>query len=299
MLDNLRGMAVFASVVRHGSFSGAAKELGITTSAVSQQIRTLENELGVVLMHRSTRKLSLTEAGASFYESAQNVVKSAEKGWAKVHELRDELAGTLRIATTPELGVNYILPALSSWFSSHDELSLNILAEDRYIDMIEERVDVAIRLSQKIDKEHVDSYHLADVPQLLLASPTYLQQHGAITTANDLNEHQLIGIDIIKDYNQLQMTDSKTGKKTKIKMPSRIATNNVMIAAKMASQGHGIVRLLALDAKEYLSSGELVEVLPNYQMSSYVLYAVTQKNEQKTAKVSRCLEVLETYFKNL
>ena len=115
MLDNLRGMAVFASVVNHGSFSGSARELGITTSAVSQQIRSLENDLGVVLLHRSTRKLSLTEAGAGFYEAAKNVVSAAEQGKMRVNQLRDELAGSLRIATTPELGVNHVLPALSNW----------------------------------------------------------------------------------------------------------------------------------------------------------------------------------------
>ena len=143
MLDNLRGMAVFASVVRHGSFSGAAKELGITTSAVSQQIRSLENDLGVSLLHRSTRKLSLTEAGESLYSSATQMVKAAEQGRDSVIQLKDELSGSLRIATTPELAKAYLLPALSDWLVEHDNLSLNIISRDN-LDMIEDRVDVAL-----------------------------------------------------------------------------------------------------------------------------------------------------------
>ena len=150
MLDNLRGMAVFASVVGHGSFSGSARELGITTSAVSQQIRSLENDLGVTLLHRSTRKLSLTEAGESFYEAAKDVVSAAEQGRIKVNQLRDELAGSLRVATTPELGVNHILPALSIWMAAHDDLSITYLADNRYIDMIVGLIRMAISIRSSI-----------------------------------------------------------------------------------------------------------------------------------------------------
>ena len=199
MLDNLRGMAVFASVVGHGSFSGAARQLGITTSAVSQQIRSLERDLGVVLLHRSTRKLSLTEAGASFYESAKDVVAAADQGRIKVNQLRDELAGSLRIATTPELGVNHILPALSTWMSAHDDLSIHFLADNHYIDMIDERADIAIRMSPQIKDSSVATYPLAEVKQMLVASPHYLRQHEKITKPKDLVNHQLISIDLMKD----------------------------------------------------------------------------------------------------
>lgn len=97
ILDNLRAMAVFVAVVRHGSFSGAAKELGITTSAVSQQIRSLENELGAVLLQRSTRKVSLTEVGELFHQSAMQMVAAAQMGWHQVSCFRDEIMGNLSI----------------------------------------------------------------------------------------------------------------------------------------------------------------------------------------------------------
>ena len=177
MLDNLRGMAVFASVVRHGSFSGAAKELGITTSAVSQQIRSLENDMGVVLLHRSTRKLSLTEAGTSFYESAKDVVAAAEQGRIRVNQLRDELAGNLRIATTPELGVNHILPALSTWISAHDDLTIHFEADNQYVDLIEERIDIALRMSPNLNDSSLSAFPLTEIRQLLVASPHFLLQN--------------------------------------------------------------------------------------------------------------------------
>ncbi|WP_227430596.1 LysR family transcriptional regulator [Psychrobacter sp. I-STPA6b] len=298
MLDNLRGMAVFASVVNHGSFSGSARELGITTSAVSQQIRSLENDLGVVLLHRSTRKLSLTEAGAGFYEAAKDVVDAAEQGRMRVNQLRDELAGSLRIATTPELSVNHILPALSTWLTAHDDLAVHFLADNHYIDMIDERVDIAIRMSPSIVDSKMSSHALAEVKQVLVASPEYLQQHDKIETPKDLSKHELIGIELVKDPNVLEMVCRESGKKTKVKCNTRIQTNNVFVATALAKSGHGLVRMISLDIQKELDSGELVEVLPEYQLPDYVLYAVTLDREQQPAKITRCLEVLKEYFEN-
>lgn len=296
MLDNLRGMAVFASVVGHGSFSGAARQLGITTSAVSQQIRSLEKDLGVVLLHRSTRKLSLTEAGASFYESAKDVVAAADQGRIKVNQLRDELAGSLRIATTPELGVNHILPALSTWMSAHDDLSIHFLADNHYIDMIDERADIAIRMSPQIKDSSVATYPLAEVKQMLVASPHYLRQHEKITKPKDLVNHQLISIDLMKDPSTLDFSSIETGKKNRVKIPSRIQTNNVFLATTLAKEGHGLVRVMSLDIQKELASGELVEVIPEYSLPHFVLYAVTLDREQQPAKITRCLEVLKKHF---
>lgn len=296
MLDNLRGMAVFASVVRHGSFSGAAKELGITTSAVSQQIRSLETDMGVVLLHRSTRKLSLTEAGAGFYESAKDVVEAAEQGRIRVNQLRDDLAGNLRIATTPELGVNHILPALSSWMAAHDDLSIHFEADNEYVDMIEERIDIAIRMSPSINDNSLSVHPLTEVRQVLVAAPQYLRQQEKVQEPKDLTKLQMIGISLLKDPTQLDFTQVDGNKKTRIKIPSRIQTNNIFLATTLAKEGHGVARLMSLDIQKELSSGELVEVLPGYQLPTFMLYAVTLRREQQPAKITRCLEVLEKHF---
>ena len=278
MLDNLRGMAVFASVVRHGSFSGAAKELGITTSAVSQQIRSLENDMGVVLLHRSTRKLSLTEAGTSFYESAKDVVAAAEQGRIRVNQLRDELAGNLRIATTPELGVNHILPALSTWISAHDDLTIHFEADNQYVDLIEERIDIALRMSPNLNDSSLSAFPLTEVRQLLVASPHFLRQNEKLTEPKDLAKLNMIGISLIKDPNQVDMVNVETGKKSRVRMPTRIQTNNIMLATTLAKEGHGVARIMSLDIQKELANGDLVEVLPGYQLPSYMLYAVTPRH---------------------
>lgn len=288
MLENLRGMAVFASVVRHGSFSGAGKELGITTSAVSQQIRSLEVDLGVVLLHRSTRKLSLTEAGASLYESAKNMVKAAEEARDNVAQLRDGLLGSLRIATTPELARYYILPALSVWINKHEDLSVRILTDNVAVDMIDERVDLAIDFAPQ-NKEF--GVPLTKVSQIILASPTYLAQHEPITNIKQLEKHQFVGLDSkeVLQFTHGSLSDS-------VRPKSRIMTNDSSLALSLAKDGYGLVKSNWLNAKSALDRGELVQVLPEYELPMVVLYAKTLNKDQQPAKVWRCLEVLTDYF---
>ncbi|MPX74118.1 LysR family transcriptional regulator [Moraxella catarrhalis] len=289
MLDNLRGMAVFLSVVRHGSFSGAAKELGITTSAVSQQIRSLENDLGVSLLHRSTRKLSLTEAGESLYSSATQMVKAAEQGRDSVIQLKDELSGSLRIATTPELAKAYLLPALSDWLVEHDNLSLNIISRDN-LDMIEDRVDVALLLS-----EQAQGIALKTVEQMLIASPEYIKNHGDVENVKALATHTMI-ICGEKPSESIEFKDAN-GKQS-VRVSSRTITNNHAIALNLAAEGYGIAKTNAVDAKALLESGKVVKILPNHSLPILTLSAVTISKEQTTVKAQKCIEVLEAHFKN-
>lgn len=289
MLDNLRGMAVFASVVRHGSFSGAAKELGITTSAVSQQIRSLETDLGVSLLHRSTRKLSLTEAGESLYNAATSMVKAAEQGRDSVIQLKDELSGSLRIATMPELAKAYLLPALADWLVEHDNLSLNIISRDN-LDMIEDRVDVALLLS-----EQGQGTAFKTVEQFLVASPEYLKKHGDIENPKALSTQTVI-LCGEKPTENIEFRDDN-GKQT-VRINSRLITNNHAIALNLAAEGYGITKTNEVDAKALLDTGKLVKVLPAYKLPSLTLSAITISKEQMSVKAQKCIEVLEAYFKN-
>lgn len=285
MLENLRAMAVFASVVRHASFSGAAKELGITTSAVSQQIRTLELDLGVTLLHRSTRKLSLTEAGDSLYKSAINMVRAAEEGRDSVSQFRDELLGNLRIATTPKLASEHILPALSLWLDKHSDLSLRLLTVNDTVDMIDGRVDLFINFALPDGEMGVP---LVKVPQVLVASPAYLSK----LSGSDGNDYSLIGIGEGQTSDELLVALSG-----RLLRPSlRFSTNDLALGLAMASKGYGVLQTNLLDAKPLLDGGQLVVVPSPNALPTLVLYAKTLTKDRQPAKVWRCLEVLTEYF---
>lgn len=296
MLDNLRAMGVFACVVESGSFSGAAKELGITTSAVSQQIRSLEQDMNVTLLHRSTRRINLTEAGQAFFQSCQEMMAAAERGKIRISELQDDLVGELRIATTPILGVYHVVPALSRWIEAHLGLTLSINADYSYTDLVSDRVDIALRMATEVDDEQYNVYPIAKVEQMLLASPAYLNQHPNILKPEDLTQHQLVPVDIIKDYGKLEFSHSKTQEKMTVEMPVRVHTNNVFVMKTLCQYGHGICRILYLDAQDELKKGTLVQVLPEWKLPEYTLFAITLKREQQPIKVIRCLEALKSYF---
>ncbi|HFF5472840.1 TPA: LysR family transcriptional regulator, partial [Acinetobacter baumannii] len=281
MLDQLRAMGVFACVVEKSSFSGAARELGITTSAVSQQIRSLENEMDVILLHRSTRKLSLTEAGQAFFSSCQEMLAAAERGKIRINELRDDLIGDLRIATTPDLAVQHIIPALSHWMSAHRGLSVHFEVGHRYIDLIEERIDIAVRMSSTAVEESDSVIPMAFVDQILVASPSYLNQTSPILHPNDLNNHELLSINAMNDSRSFNFQHAKTGEKLNIEMASRLQSNNLQVAKALCQQGHGIARILYLDAQKELKNGSLIEILPDWKLPAFTLYAEIAKHDQQ------------------
>ncbi len=299
MLDQLRAMGVFACVVEKSSFSGAARELGITTSAVSQQIRSLENEMDVILLHRSTRKLSLTEAGQAFFSSCQEMLAAAERGKIRINELRDDLIGDLRIATTPDLAVQHIIPALSHWMSAHRGLSVHFEVGHRYIDLIEERIDIAVRMSSTPVEESSSVVPMAFVDQILVASPSYLNQTSPILHPNDLNNHELLSINAMNDSRSFNFQHAKTGEKLNIEMASRLQSNNLQVAKALCQQGHGIARILYLDAQKELKNGSLIEILPDWKLPAFTLYAEIAKHDQQPMKIQRCVEALKQYFSQL
>ncbi|RDF41407.1 LysR family transcriptional regulator [Acinetobacter baumannii] len=299
MLDQLRAMGVFACVVEKSSFSGAARELGITTSAVSQQIRSLENEMDVILLHRSTRKLSLTEAGQAFFSSCQEMLAAAERGKIRINELRDDLIGDLRIATTPDLAVQHIIPALSHWMSAHRGLSVHFEVGHRYIDLIEERIDIAVRMSSTAVEESDSVIPMAFVDQILVASPSYLNQTSPILHPNDLNNHELLSINAMNDSRSFNFQHAKTGEKLNIEKASRLQSNNLQVAKALCQQGHGIARILYLDAQKELKNGSLIEILPDGKLPAFNLYAEIAKHDQQPMKIQRCVEALKQYFSQL
>ncbi|WP_030424886.1 LysR family transcriptional regulator, partial [Acinetobacter baumannii] len=268
-------------------------------SAVSQQIRSLENEMDVILLHRSTRKLSLTEAGQAFFSSCQEMLAAAERGKIRINELRDDLIGDLRIATTPDLAVQHIIPALSHWMSAHRGLSVHFEVGHRYIDLIEERIDIAVRMSSTAVEESDSVIPMAFVDQILVASPSYLNQTSPILHPNDLNNHELLSINAMNDSRSFNFQHAKTGEKLNIEMASRLQSNNLQVAKALCQQGHGIARILYLDAQKELKNGSLIEILPDWKLPAFTLYAEIAKHDQQPMKIQRCVEALKQYFSQL
>ncbi|MHA3082913.1 LysR family transcriptional regulator [Acinetobacter sp. ANC 5383] len=299
MLDQLRAMGVFACVVKQNSFSGAARQLGITTSAVSQQIRSLEQEMDAILLYRSTRKLSLTEEGQVFYQSCKEMLAAAERGKIRMNELRDDLIGELHIATTPELAANHIIPALSQWLFAHRGLSVKFDVETQFIDLQKNNIDIALRMAPKIEETTFDTIPLARVEQVLVASADYLNQTASINVPEDLKQHNILPVYSMQHWHRFFFQHNLSDQRVELEMKARMSSNNICVVKALCKNGLGLARVLYLDVQKELMNGELIEVLPDWKLPSYTLYAVAAPLAQRSMKTQRCIEALKAYFSQI
>lgn len=293
MLDQLRAMGIFACVVRQNSFSGAARELGITTSAVSQQIRSLEQEIAATLLFRSTRKISLTEAGQVFFLSCKEMLDAAERGKKSINELRDDLIGNLKITANADLMAHHVIPALSHWMETHQGLNVQfeVTGQDH---LFYSTPDIALGIRLKNDAPLDGEIVLTDIEQLLVASPNYLQQHTAITNPIDLQTHVLYPDTAVFCSQPLFFKHIISDEKAYIDMPKRQVQNHISVVKSLCLNGLGLSQMLSLDAQKEFLSGQLNIVLPDWKLPQYTLYAVVA--DPHSIRVQRCLEVLKTYF---
>ncbi|WP_343596212.1 LysR family transcriptional regulator [Acinetobacter sp.] len=295
MLDQLRAMGIFACVVRQNSFSGAARELGITTSAVSQQIRSLEQEIAATLLYRSTRKISLTEAGQVFFLSCKEMLEAAERGKKSINELRDDLVGDLRIAANADLIAHHVIPALSHWMETHQSLKIQFEV-DGHDPSFHPATDIGLKIRLQNEMPQDGEIALADIEQLLVASPAYLQQHH-ILNPTDLQSHMLYPDAFVFCTQPLFLRHMISDEKTYIEMPKRQVQNHISVVKSLCLNGLGLSQMLSLDVQRELFSGQLSVVLPDWKLPQYTLYAVV--SDPHSIRIQRCLDVLKAYFERV
>ena len=288
-MEQLKRMALFATVVDRGSMVGAAEVLGMTASAVSQQIRKLEESTQVSLLHRTTRKLTLTEAGASFYESCAQVLALAEQAEQRLAELRDAPVGELRIAAPVGLPGKLLSEALAPLLRAHPGLSLRLFFHDEMIDLIERRIDLAIRVGQQDDSSLV-ARHVADWRMLLCAAPAYLPRCGPIE-----DPQQLLGLDWLSlstDRWQQVTLYGPGGAQQRLRIESRVACNNILSVRQFTLAGMGVSVQPEPEVREQLASGQLLALLPAWQPAPIGIHLVTPRRDAQPAKVRYAIEAL-------
>jgi DNA-binding transcriptional LysR family regulator len=295
-MEQLKRMAVFATVVDRGSMVAAAEVLGMTASAVSQQIRKLEESTQVSLLHRTTRKLTLTEAGATFYQSCAQVLALAQQAEQRLAELRDAPVGELRIAAPVGLPGKLLSAALAPLLSAHPGLSLRLFFHDEKIDLVEQRIDLAIRVGRQEDSSLV-ARHVVDWPMLLCVAPAYLARCGWIATPQ-----QLLGLDWIglnTDRAQHLLLRDPSGSEERLRLESRIACNNILAVRQFTLAGMGVSLQPEPEIRELLARGELLNLLPDWRPESIGLHIVTPRRDAQPAKVRYAIEALRQHLQVL
>lgn len=292
-MEDLRRMAVYATVVEQRSMSGAARLLGMSTSAVSQQVRQLERDNGVTLMHRSTRKLTLTPAGEQFYEGCAAMLAAARRAQQQLTHSRDAPSGELRLSA-PVGFARHVAPALGHVLSAHPGLTLTLLVDDARIDLIESRIDLAIRFGRLPDSTWV-ARRLCAFELLLCASPGYLEAHGTPRRPEDLLARQWLAFARMGQGLGVQLT-GPGGEARAIRVEARIKSNNQLSLQQMCAAGLGLALLARVDVAEDLAGGRLVAVLPEWTIEPLDVWAVTPQRDTQPAKVRVAIDALEKYL---
>jgi DNA-binding transcriptional LysR family regulator len=282
ILDELRAMAVFATVVRCGSFSAGARALGLTRAVVSHHVRVLESKLGVPLAQRSTRSFSLTPAGEAFRVHCERMLDEAQDGIRGMELLRAEPRGEVRITCSHHFGQRRILPALLEFRRRHPAIRLHVAMNDANVDLVQQGIELAVRAGPLADSDLV-ARRLVLEPTLLCASPAYLRRYRAPASVAELAQQRWV----LYPPSQRSLALRQGEQAFEVAVQGDIVTDSAASRLAFVLAGEGIARLPAYDAAALLAAGELVQLLPQVQTAPLEIFLVHGRRLGPSARLLR------------
>lgn len=291
-MDLASRMILFARVVDTGSFSGAARALEQSPSAVSRQIGALEDRVGVRLLNRTQHGISLTEEGRAFHQRCRTValeVAQAEEALSAIGELR----GTLRVVSTVAFGKAQLLPMLPRFLEMYPELRLSLDLTDRPVDLAAEDVDVAIRFSEQVTGPDVIARKLAPNRRVICAAPSYVERWGAPETPADLARHNCLGLTTVAAWNDWAFDEPNA---ETMRISGNFEANSADAIYHAALAGVGIARLSTYLVQDDLRAGRLVRLLPHYIQDNANIVAIYAERRNLAPKIRAFLDFLVNHF---
>lgn len=286
-MTNLADLEIFARVVAGGSMSAAARELGLQPAIISKRIKRLEERLGTRLFQRTTRQISLTEAGEGFHERVVSALAGLEEAEAFASGRSGEVRGRLKISAPTSFGRMHIAPHLKALFDLHPELRVQLILTDNFQDIVAEGFDLAIRIAE-LDDSSLVARKLAPVSRVLCATPGYVAQHGQPATIGDLESHVCIPAHNHAHWHLLGPDGAVT-----LKPEGPLASNSSEVVREAVLAGLGIALRSTWDIGPDLKAGRLVRILPDWHGSANVgLYAVYASRQFLPAKVRAFIDFL-------
>ncbi|WP_321816388.1 MULTISPECIES: LysR family transcriptional regulator [unclassified Paraburkholderia] len=296
MKDNLDGVATFVQVVEAGSFALAAERMNLTRSAVGKAVSRLEARLGVRLIHRSTRSQSLTTEGQSYYEGCVRALAELDNAEAALDHSGIEPSGRLRVSVPEAFGHLCVAPVMLDLARQHPKLQIDLSFTDRMTDLVEEGIDLAVRIGELRDSTTLAARHLGTQHVVIGASPDYLARHGTPASIDDLADHIGIGYSIGGNvapwWGGAVMTGGDGGVQP-VRIRSQISMDDIQAIAAAAIDGYGLAWLPCWLLTRFTQSGVLVPVLDNYRVRSQEIYAVWPKVRHLRAKTRVAIDALK------
>lgn len=282
-MDSLTDIVVFVRVVDDGSFTRAAERLKLSRSVVSKYVTRLEGRLGARLLNRTTRRLSLTEAGRIFYERSRRGLQDIEEAEAEVSRLQEKPRGVLRINSPMSFGILHIAPALPEFLAQHPEVSVEMNLDDRVVDVIEEGFDVSIRIAEMPDSSLI-ARRLAPCRHVIVAAPAYLEKHGTPRTPEDLRDHNIISFSYQASAYDWHFI-SPDNKQISVPVSGSMQANNSLALREALLRGVGITRTPTFVVGKDVQDGHLLSILGNYRTLEVSIYLVYPQRRHLSPKV--------------
>jgi len=292
-MGQLEDMNVFVRIVESGGISRASEQLGLAKSAVSRKLVQLESRLGVVLLNRTTRKSSLTEAGTNYYQSAIKILDDVSELNTTTADSNTSLEGTINLAAPLSFGLCHLSTAIDLFVKQHPNLSINIDFSDRQVDLIQEGLDLAFRIADLKDSNLI-ARKISPIRIVLCASPKYLQKFGVPKTPKELKQHKLLHYNV-SGASTWKLTDKK-GKQHSVNVSAKFIANNGDFLKDMAIAGHGIVGIPTFISWQAMKTGELVPILSNYKLPQLNAYAVYPQRRHLSHRTKMLIDFLVKRF---
>lgn len=284
-------MSVFAAAVEAGSFTGAAAKLGLAKSVVSRRIGDLETRLGVSLFHRTTRRLSVTESGAAFYERTARILADLSEAEDALRSLQGDLVGKLRVAAPMSFGTLHLARAVADFLALHPALEIELDLNDRRVDLVSEGFDLAVRIGALPDSTFVMK-KLASCRQVLCASPAYLARHGTPATPDDLaRDHTCLLYTNISPPDRWPFLIEGETRSVSVR-GRRLGANNGDVLRDAAIGGLGLAMLPSFIVWEAVAGGDLVIVLSDFECPGPPISAIWPPSRHLSTKVRALVDFL-------
>jgi DNA-binding transcriptional LysR family regulator len=293
-VENLADIAVFVRVVERGSFTLAADDLRLSRAVVSKYLSRLEERLGARLLNRTTRRLSLTEAGAALFEASRGAIERIEEAQAAVARFQAAPRGRLRVSAPMSFGILHLGPAIADFSREYPGVTLDIRLDDRFVNLVEDGIDVAVRIGLLTDSSLI-ARKLGITRVVACASPAYLAEHGEPQSPQDLATHDCLIYSYLANANVWRFL-SREGREIPVAVTGTLRINNGIVLAEAALAGRGVLVTPSFYVAPMLRERRLQRVLAEYRLPELGIYAVYPQNAHVPPKVRVFIDYLAARF---
>ena len=290
-MDRITGIHLYLRVVETGSFSKAASDLGVTQPTATKHVAALEAQLGARLLHRSTRGVTPTEVGALYYAKCKLIARELDEADNLATLLQSKVGGTLRISTSVAFGRRVLVPLVVQYLRQHAEVSIDLSFEDRYVNLVEQGVDLAVRMGRLADST-LGARFLGNKPWLVAAAPSYLKQHGVPRTPVQLSDHACLVYSSVQGDDRWPFT-GPSGEEMSVPVKGPLRSNNLSTVLAAARAGLGIAILPWYVAVESLNEGAIVPLLDDHALPGQEVHAVFPSPKLVPSKVTSFIAFMQ------